>query len=56
MILMIIMVILLIFTYGGQPELLHYKFDMLDFVKNDKIMYLRMINECIEYLRLYSQL
>jgi hypothetical protein len=40
--------------YGGQPELLHYKFDMLDFVKNDKIMYLRMINECIEYLRLYS--
>lgn len=41
--------------YDSQPPLLHSKFDILDFVKNDKVMYSRMINECVDYLLLYKK-
>jgi hypothetical protein len=41
--------------YGTQPPLLHYKFDFYHFIKKDKIMYSRMINECTEYLILYTR-
>lgn len=40
--------------YEGQPLGLHSKLDFLSYVKNNKQLYKRMVDECTEYLILYK--
>jgi len=41
--------------YDAQSDFIHTKLDFLINLKRDKRMYLRMMNECIEYLMLFKR-